>query len=536
MTARRRLLFWAVLAATPLALLASAELAARLLVRASIAEDPRINLVDVPSFFERRVVDGREYYEVSHPEAYRGRQTRFLAEKPSGTLRIFCLGGSASAGWPHPPSEIYSAYLQQALERALPERPVEVINASAHAYAAYRVRLVFDNVIEHEPDVLVIYSGNNEFLERRSYRRRWPGLERAAAVANRLVLFRLMRREIARVLEPGNVLSAQRREHVAEGLRTKLAQLPSDLREDPERLREVTDHYAASLEAMVREAGERGVPVVLLTVPVNLRDWHPNVSLNRLAGEELLAWERVYDAGRGALLAGEPAGAVERFDRALELEPLHAETYFQRGRALEALGRMPEAFASYEAARDLDHNPFRALGAFNAILRDLAARHPHVVLADAEAAFAGASAPRAPGFDLFLDYVHPTREGNRILARVVFDALVAGALVHPTHAGFAVPLSDYDESRDARVQLALLALFTTMHQYEAMVAQARRLESLGADARGMARQVLAVFPDYLEAERRRLLGAPLPPEETARLETAVQRFYERELRAVAGGG
>jgi len=60
---------------------------------------------------------------------------------------VFCLGGSASAGWPHPPLETYSAYLERALEKAYPDRRIEMINASAHGFASYRVRAVFDRVV-----------------------------------------------------------------------------------------------------------------------------------------------------------------------------------------------------------------------------------------------------------------------------------------------------------------------------------------------------------------------------------------------------
>ncbi len=53
--------------------------------------------------------------------------------------------------------------------RSYPRRSIEVINVSAHAYAAYRVRLLFDRVLEFEPDLLVLCTGNNEFLEKRTY-------------------------------------------------------------------------------------------------------------------------------------------------------------------------------------------------------------------------------------------------------------------------------------------------------------------------------------------------------------------------------
>lgn len=238
----RRALFWAVLVLTPIALLVAAEGIARLVASAPVARDRDLTLVDVPTFFETVEVDGRAYHQVSHPEAYRGRRVRIPVDKAPGTLRVFCLGGSASAGWPHPPEEIYSAYLERALREAYPDRRVEVFNVSAHAYAAYRVRLIFDQVVDLEPDALVLYSGNNEFLEKRSYLRRWPALERMASAANRLVLFRLLRRGVAAVFLPDNTLSADHREHAREGLRAKLARSALRLRDDPVQFARVREH------------------------------------------------------------------------------------------------------------------------------------------------------------------------------------------------------------------------------------------------------------------------------------------------------
>lgn len=533
----RALLFWAVLLATPLALVALAEGAVRLLGAGPADADTHVSLVEDPTFFSRVEIDGEPWWQVSHPEAYRGRKVRFRVHKPAGTLRVFCLGGSASAGWPHPPDEIYSAYLQQALERAFPDRGVEVLNVSAHAYAAYRVRLIFERVLDFEPDALVLYSGNNEFLELRSYLRRWPFLERAASAANHSHLYRLLRLWIAEAFFPENVLSARHREHAAEGLRAKLARSAIRLRSDPEQFAAVKAHYRDTVEAMLREAHARGVPVVLLTVPVNLRDWHPNVSHHDLEGDARERWREAFDAGRGARLSGDPQRAVQQLERALALEPRHAETRFELGRALEDAGDFPAALARFREAADLDFNPFRALSEQNAALRELANRVPGVHLADADAAFLAESAPRAPGFDLFLDYVHPTERGNVVLARTVFRRLVAdevlGAATGETRFHYDGPARErgYDEDRDVRLQQTLLALFVTMHQYRAAVEKARIVLTLEGGDPGLAREVLRVFVPWLDVERRRLVGLPVDPAEEFRAQEALRRYYAREVAA-----
>jgi tetratricopeptide (TPR) repeat protein len=515
--------------AVPLVLLLALEAGLRFTLAERLGDDAYLNLVDVPSFFAVREVAGRRVVQVTHPEAYRGRRIAFSAQKDPGTLRIFCLGGSASAGWPHPPGEIYSAYLEQALARSFPDLDFEVINVGAHAYAAYRVRLILEQVLRFEPDLVVLYSGNNEFLEHRRYLALSSALARTVTLASHSVLFRWLRSTIVSSFFPENSLSARRREGALEGLASKMQQQALELRRDPMQLARVEEHYAHSLRSMVEAARRAGVPVVLATVPVNLRDWRPNASLNRLDGEDLERWQEAFDGGRAALLQEDPERALRSLAAAAELEPLHAWTYFLMGRA-HALGGDPgRARESYGRARDLDQNPFRALSSFNDTVRRLAAESDGTHLADLAAAFGQASAAGGPGFDLFLDYVHPTVAGNRLVARTVFDAMVGGGLpvLRGTSAVFvAAEPSAYDEIRDVRLQTTIFALMGVMHQYDAMIAAARRLHAQGSTL-PIVEEVLEVFPEYVALERQRLLALPVDPARARRAEARYRRFYKR---------
>ncbi len=522
-----RALLWLITLAVPLAIIASCEGFARVALSSGAAPDPKLTLVDIPRFFERTEIDGRPHYRIAHDEVYSRRGVVFDAEKPPDTLRVFCLGGSASAGWPHPPREIYSAYLEQGLQRAFPDKRIQVINASAHAYAAYRVRLIFDQVIELDPDLIVLWSGNNEFLEKRTYLPTRETLEPLLDVANRLAMFRVARAWLGPRLFPDNALSGEQRQHTAYSVWSKIRQVALALRTDPEQFAQVKNHYRLSIESMVERAAESGVPVVLVSVPVNLRDWHPNVSQNALSGKDRVAWKIRYDAGQVALLRGDPQLAIQRFREALATDPGHAETHFLLARALEQAGDPTGALPHYERARYLDYNPFRAIPDFNASLREIAARYPGAYLADAEAAFATASAPYAPGFELFLDYVHPTREGNLIVAETVFDRIVEDELLG--RAGvedfLTSPRVDYDESRDLTLQLAMILLFAMMHQDESLVARAKDYASPREPHLEIADAVLRVFPEAMEVERERLLGRDVDPARAKLAAANVDHFY-----------
>ena len=165
-------------------------------------------------------------------------------------------------------------------------------------------------------------------------------------------------------------------------------------------------------------------------------------------------------------------------------------------------------------------------------MRDIVEHHASAHLADAEAAFRADSAPSAPGFDLFLDYVHPTKRGNLIVAETVFDVLTTEVLRGHTRAAFShtpAPFSEaarpYDEHHDDSLQSTLFYLFGMMHQYESMVEKARHLDDLGRADAPVPQAILSVFPDYLDMERRKLLGRPVSPTRERLIRARVTRYY-----------
>ncbi len=530
----RKLLFGVLTLLTPLLFAAALEGAVRLLIYTPLVDDPYLNIGAVPSFFDKTTVDGRRYHRVSHDAAYRDRGILFPVEKDPGSVRIFCLGGSASAGWPHPKQEIYTAHLQQALQAAFPERELEVINVSAHAYASYRVRLIFESVLDFDPDALVIYSGNNEFLEPRTYMDREARAVRFAAALNRSATYRLGVHLVGRLRNPAASLDGGDRENIQYDMWSKIARVTRQLREDPVQLERVKEHYAFNIESMVTDAEARGVPVVLVTVPVNLRDWLPNVSRHGVSGAAYEAWRSAYDAGRAALLQGDADAALRALQRAVQLDPVHAESHYHLARAQEGVGAYATALESYIRANDLDHNPFRAISDFNASLEAIADRHANARVAPVAEAFLRESAPYAPGFDLLLDYVHPTRRGNLLVARTVFDALVASGVFGelgeaPAFRHVPQPIDETGELYDARsdyfLQRQLLGLFGMMHQYESLVAKAEEYAGVEDFEPEKIRKILSVFRPYLELRRTLLLGGSVPPEEVERIKTGVRDYY-----------
>jgi tetratricopeptide (TPR) repeat protein len=336
-------------------------------------------------------------------------------EKAPNTLRVAVFGGSATAGLGYGPNAAFAHQLERMLRHALPERRVEVLNLGIVALASAQVKLLVEDACAHyDPDLLVVYSGNNEFLELHAekYARRHASWGSGALGAlARTNLFRLAS-ALAERGEPQSASQAAKQE-----LRLTQDEIVREIRTTPEEVTQVADQYEANLDAMAQSAASHHVPLLLVTVASNwkwrgrsdLPEGWVDALLGHAAPEGAAGWE----AALGALDAKLAAAAAT--------DPERSEWLFRRGAALEALGRFAEARGDYRAAMNADPHLRRALDALNERVLRVGARRGVPVL-DAVDALAAVSPHGIVGFEIFYDYVHFTPAGATRLALAIARA------------------------------------------------------------------------------------------------------------------
>ncbi len=362
-----------------------------------------------------------------------------LAAKPAGKVRIFVLGGSAAMGTPDP-SFNFGQILGVMLREQYPGVQFEVVNGAMTAINSYVVREIAGDCAAREPDLFVVYMGNNEVIgpygpgtvfgapggapSTLGPGRGSPGLGmiRASLWAKSTRVGELL----------GDVVACFRGKQNAPGhWRGVEMFLNNPVTADDPRLAAVYDNFRRNLTDICRLARRGHAAVVLSTVAVNLRDCPPLASLHRadLTPEELTQWESLYKAG-GALEAGNRwQEAIQQYEAAAKIDDRFAELQYRIGRCLMEAVRSAEAAGRFELARDLDVLRFRADSHINAIIREVAAEQAAagVRLADAQRALAqsDADAKGISAGDLFYEHVHLTFAGNYLLARAVFEQVTA---------------------------------------------------------------------------------------------------------------
>jgi tetratricopeptide (TPR) repeat protein len=180
-------------------------------------------------------------------------------------------------------------------------------------------------------------------------------------------------------------------------------------------------NFRANLEDILRVGERAGVPIVLSTVAVNLKDLAPFASLpSHVAGTNLPPdFASFAAAGASAQAAGDWLSALRSYEAAAQVVPRHAETEFRLGQCQLALSNRAAAQAAFSQARDDDALPFRTDSRLNAIIQEAGRAHATrgVHLYDAAAAMSAYSADGIAGDESFYEHVHYHFSGNYRLAR-----------------------------------------------------------------------------------------------------------------------
>jgi tetratricopeptide (TPR) repeat protein len=345
--------------------------------------------------------------------------------KDPDTVRIIVFGESAAQGDPQPRFGL-SRMLQAMLELRYPGTHFEIINSAMVAINSNVILPTARDCTRLNGDIWVLYMGNNEVV----------GPFGAGTVfGQQTPPLPLIRGDLAlKSTRVGQFMDALiRRIHKSPTDQSQWGGMEMFLNQqiqanDP-RMNAVYDHFARNLSDIISAGRHGGAGIVVSTVAVNLRDCAPFASEHRAGLTDSKKWESLYQSGVAAQTAGRMAQAADTFSEAAQIDDDFAELRFRQGCCALALGKIEDAQKQFSAARDLDTLRFRCDNRLNDLIRQtvFGCNDPRVVLADAEQSFAEHSPNGLPGDEFFYEHVHPTFDGNYLLALTIAPKL--GALL-----------------------------------------------------------------------------------------------------------
>ncbi len=327
----------------------------------------------------------------------------FLKDKEDGTFRIFIFGGSSIEAQNF-------QLLRELLTKEFTSTHFEVINVGISSYGTNRIVPFLEEAAKYSPDLFIIYSGHNEFLELFLQENIYVNsMQFLYIVHKKLSGFR----GYAFVYQVFNKLMAKPAMQMMEPIRNIVQICWTNPLSDDKRA-SIYKRYKSNIYEMINFTMAKNIEIAISTVAYNYVDdryvsrlYYSSKHKNTQYSENQVAIENVSDE-EVLELANNPK-------KDPYIENRLGKYYFKK----QDYNKAAEYFVN--AAR-VDFQPFRANDTTNSIIRNIS-NDLNILLADVEQVIIQHSNHMIPDFKLFDDWCHLNREGNRLMQITFFNTI-----------------------------------------------------------------------------------------------------------------
>jgi tetratricopeptide (TPR) repeat protein len=315
-----------------------------------------------------------------------GNREFFRKEKAEDTYRIFILGESTTIGFPYLHNGSFHRWLQYRLMFAFPEKHFEIINLSLTAVNSYTVRDFAREIVDYEPDAVLIYTGHNEYygalgVGSTSYMGSNPKVVNFLIKMRKIRLYQVLNNTINSIRKNASGSGTEQ----DEGLMVRMPavkEIPFGSRKYEQGIRQ----FEVNMEAAINYLSQEDIPVFLSNLVSNEKDLFPFIS----------------DDDDPLLSAG---------------------TCFSQAEEAYEKGEFRKAKELYVKAKEMDLLRFRAPEAINMKIAELAETYDGVYLVDSREEFEENSPHGIIGEETLLEHVHPNLYGYALLSNAFFEAM-----------------------------------------------------------------------------------------------------------------
>lgn len=302
----------------------------------------------------------------------------FLPDKAKNTRRIFVVGGSVAMMFNQ------DVVLQGLLGTLSEDLAFEVIGCGMGGYDSYRDSLVFKEILNYKPDLIIVMSGNNEFFTPVDLNLFFYKINR---FLRKFWIYRLAQNRLAGQ-EATPLISPEER----------------------------ADNFQRNLEVMLRKAKKKKVQVAFCTLPVNFRDAAP-------IGDRQPLGEKNYFFGWYNMNEGNFEEAAVNFKDFISGHPQDAFAVYFLAKCYDKIGDYSQAKRYYLDALSLNaSHGDRCIPEYNKAIRGICSRSD-AVLIDLEKEFMDFSPDGLVGDNLFMDNCHWWNRYNSLVYAGVIKSL-----------------------------------------------------------------------------------------------------------------
>lgn len=315
----------------------------------------------------------------------------FLKKKPENTYRVFAMGGSSAAGYPYGFNGTYSRIVKDVLQDAMPDTNVEVINVGISAISSYTLYDQVDEILDQDPDAILIYAGHNEFYGALGVGSNenlggFPGFVRFYLKLQNFKTFMFLRTII---VDSGKWFATKFSDKELNQSATLMERIVAsrsiELNGPKHELAMI--QFESNLNAIIPKFQDKDIPVYIGSVVSNLKDHPPFVSI---PDGNLPPAQQIFDEAKKDYTSENYTSALEKF------------TY----------------------AKDLDGLKFRAPSEINEIIKRATQENELVEYVNVYENFEEFSADGIIGFDLMLEHLHPNQEGYFLMGKAFSESIL----------------------------------------------------------------------------------------------------------------
>jgi lysophospholipase L1-like esterase len=306
----------------------------------------------------------------------------FDIQKKTNSFRVFVLGESSAEGFPYSPMGSFSRYIRRRLELTYPNTQIEVVNIGMTGINTYTLLDLLPGVLDQKPDVILIYTGHNEYYGAlgigsvQSFGS-FPILVKLMLSLNRFRITQLVNNSIIWISslfisnnEPSGTLMSRM-------AKNKYILYNSEM------FNAGLQQFKENFSDILNMIKEKGVPVIIGKLVCNLKDQKPFISVETPINKNA---EQIYEEAQSELKKN---------------NTIKADSLFR-------------------LAKDLDALRFRAPEKINEIIEGLG-RNFHVTTVPIDSIFNSVSPGGIVGDNLIVDHLHPNVKGYQLIGKSFYS-------------------------------------------------------------------------------------------------------------------
>lgn len=347
------------------------------------------------------------YFSSDSPLVPEFKPSLFRKEKKKETFRIICLGESSMFGVPYQMTANIPGIVRRQLRHQYPGKEIEVINLGASAINTNVILHFIPEVIKLEPDLILIYTGHNEFygpdgIGASAIEKIFPSLTQLKYNLRELTLVRLLQTSSNSIKE--NKTANNLMEQVSN---KALVDLHSG---DAKR---VFANFESNFSKIIESFQDKNIPIIISDIVSNMT--FPPFQYETQGIEE-------YQRIDSLLSLNKVSDALQESEKIEQILPTNAYAHYVLGRINYAKENYTTARTHFSQSNNYDLLKFRAPDTINVLIKRISANYS-VPFVSSDSIFAVHSIFGILDTTLFWEHLHPNVYGYYLIANGFVDRI-----------------------------------------------------------------------------------------------------------------